>query len=429
MKTQRGSPHQKSSGQAKGTGTNSEKRRSQSPAFFGEGLASVVGLPPDFELVKSLGESTCIRMATAFAHASGWNLISAPILASKGTVHILAGLHFFQTEPPLLSKWLKETQAENFKCKVVTTQHSKWTFHPKVLIVQGTNGVDFAVVGSGNLSAGGLRGNVECSLFTDDPRLISDLVKWFDHVYENFAEPLDEEIIRKYKPLYAKYRPRAKKLGREQSKGLANLDQQIELRKEAKLKHWQQAVADAKRFFTKPAFEQEWQELDEASKQIRQCLDYPRFHFGYGQWQEFLRIRRFGNLAALNLYKRKLIKKMDRVQRAFLILTDESKDIRFRLQAVLSGDAKVDGIGINVITKVLTIHDRTRWPVYNSRVQGVLTAYGYELPRGLSKADKYLAYAKLMGQFVRDTNAKDVYALDGFFLDRTRKNRGRQPNQ
>ena len=204
------------------------------------------------------------------------------------------------------------------------------------------------------------------------------------------------------------------------------MDQQIELQKEARLKHWQQAVADAKRFFTKPAFKQEWQELAEASKKIRQCLDYPRFHFGYRRWQEFLRIRRFGNLAALNLYKKKLSKKMNRVQQAFRILTDESKDIRFRLQAVLSGDSKVDGVGINVITKILTIHDRTRWPVYNSRVQGVLTAYGYELPRGLSKADKYLAYAKLMGQFLRDTNAKDVYALDGFFLNPFRKNRGRQ---
>jgi HKD family nuclease len=429
MKAQLGSPNQKSSGHAKGTVTNNGTKTIPIPGLLGEGLAAVIGLPPDFELFKSLRESASIRLATAFAHASGWNLISAPILASKGTVHVLAGLHFFQTEPPLLSKWLKETQAENFKCKVVTTHHSKWTFHPKVLIVQGSSGVDFAVVGSGNLSAGGLRGNVECSLFTDNPRLISGLVKWFDHVYENFAERLDEQIIRKYTPLYAKFRPRAKKLGREQSKGLANLDQQIELQKEARLKHWQQAVADAKRFFTEPAFKQEWQELDEASKKIRQCLNYPRFHFGYRQWQEFLRIRRFGNLAALNLYKKKLIKKMDRVQRAFLILTDESKDIRFRLQAVLSGDAKVDGIGINVITKILTIHDRTRWPVYNSRVQGVLTAYGYELPRGLSKADKYLAYATLMGQFVRDTNAKDVYALDGFFLDRTRKNRGRQPNQ
>jgi hypothetical protein len=290
------------------------------------------------------------------------------------------------------------------------------------LIVQGTSGVDFAVVGSGNLSAGGLRGNVECSLFTDNPRLISDLVKWFDYVYENFADPLDEQIIRKYKPLYDKFRPRTRKLGREQSKGLAKLDQQIELQKEARLKHWQQAVADAKRFFAKPTFTQEWQELDEASKRIRQCLDYPQFHFGYSQWQEFLRIRQFGNLAALNLSKKKLSKKMDRVQQAFRILTDESKDIRFRLQAVLSGDAKVDGIGANVITKILTIHDRTRWPVYNKRVQGVLTGYGYELSRGLSKAEKYLAYAKLMGQFLRDTNAKDVYALDRFFLDRSPKN-------
>src|SRR5208282_2370938 len=107
---------------------------------------------------------------------------------------------------------------------------------------------------------------------------------------------------------------------------------------------------------------------------------------------------------------------------AFRILTDDSKDIRSRLHRVLSGDAKVDGIGSNVITKVLTVHDKTRWPVYNSKVQVVLDEYGYELPRGLSKAEKYLAFAKLMQKFMHDTKAGDVYALDGFFLERSRKN-------
>jgi hypothetical protein len=140
MKAQLGSSNQKSSGlvdQAKGNGTNVATKAIPIPGLLGNGLAAVVGLPPDFELVKSLRESARIRMATAFAHASGWNLISAPILGSKGTVHILAGLHFFQTEPPLLSKWLKETQSDNFNCKVVTAHHSKWIFHPKGLDCSG----------------------------------------------------------------------------------------------------------------------------------------------------------------------------------------------------------------------------------------------------------------------------------------------------
>ena len=137
--------------------TSTSKKAIHLPGLLGNGLAAVVGLPPHFSLVKRLAGSTCIRMATAFAHASGWKLVSEPILRSKGEVHILAGLDFFQTEPPLLSSWLKEThRSDNFKCKVVTANHKKWTFHPKVLIVHGAQGAEFAVVGSGNLSAGGL---------------------------------------------------------------------------------------------------------------------------------------------------------------------------------------------------------------------------------------------------------------------------------
>ena len=392
--------------------------------LLGAGLAAVVGMPPDFSLVKSLAESTCIRIATAFAHASGWKLVREPILSSKGDVQILAGLHFFQTEPPLLSSWLKEThRSDNFKCKVVTANHKKWTFHPKVLIVHGAQGAEFAVVGSGNLSAGGLRDNVECSLFTDNPNIISDLVKWFDYVYENFAVTLDEPKIREYKPLYNKFRARAKKLDHEQSKALTRFGHQLVHQEEARLKHWQRAVADAKRFFAKPEFAQEWQKHDDAAKRIRECLDYPQFHFGYRQWQDFLGISEFGNLARLNLSKKKLRNRLGRVRSAFRILTDDSTDIRSRLRRVLSGDAKVDGIGSNVITKVLTVHDRTRWPVYNSLVHGVLEGYGYELPRGLSKAEKYLKFAKLMQEFVHDTKAKDVYALDRFFIsEHARKN-------
>ena len=60
MKAQLGSSNQKSSGlvdQAKGNGTNVATKAIPIPGLLGNGLAAVVGLPPDFELVKSLRES------------------------------------------------------------------------------------------------------------------------------------------------------------------------------------------------------------------------------------------------------------------------------------------------------------------------------------------------------------------------------------
>jgi phosphatidylserine/phosphatidylglycerophosphate/cardiolipin synthase-like enzyme len=95
---------------------------------------------------------------------------------------------------------------------VTKTKGTRWTFHPKVLVVSGEQSRDFAVVGSGNLSAGGFRDNVECSLFTDDQELVSDLSGWFDEVSKTLAVKLEEPVIRLYEPLYKKYHSRLRKL-------------------------------------------------------------------------------------------------------------------------------------------------------------------------------------------------------------------------
>lgn len=399
-----------------------------SPCLFAGGLATVIGLPAGFDLSEKLSESASIKIATAFAHVSGWNLIRDSVLGSSGHVQIVAGLHFFQTEPPLLESWLKESyQSEKFACKIVSKiDRKRRTFHPKTLIVKADDGRGFAIVGSGNLSAGGLRDNIECGLYVEDQTTLRSLERWFDDLYENFAKPLDEPTIRWYKPLYKKNRGRSRQLVQEQFKELKQLDRVIETKKKANLRRWRQAVKDAKGLFAQSGFNYHWGKRNEAARKIRECLQYPQFDFGYEQWQEFLKITEFGNLAALNLFRKTMIRNMARVGGAFGLLIDESKDIRSRLQSVLSGSGKIRGIGVNVITKLLTIHDRKHWPVYNSRVHDVLNEeYGFEMPRGLTKTDKYLAYAELMQRFSEDTRARDMWALDVFFVDRFRRSQSR----
>ena len=396
------------------------------PCLFPEGLAAVISLPADFDLSKRLLDSTAIKIATAFAHVSGWKLIKGSVLGSHGNVRIVAGLHFFQTEPPLLEEWLKESyKSGKFGCKVVlASNRARWTFHPKVLIVKAVEGTDFAIVGSGNLSAGGLRDNLECGLFTEDHSTVVSLEGWFDDLYANegLAKPLDEAIIRGYWPLYKKYRVRNEVLRHGQSKGLKQLDHAVKSKGEATLKNWRRAVEDGRKLFADPMFNARWQKCNEAVQRIRDCLHYPKFDFGYKEWKEFLKITAFGNLGALNLYRGTIKKRMPRVRSVFRLLTDESKDIRTRLQSVLSGNAKVRGIDMNVITKVLTIHDAGHWPVYNSRAHDVLVReYGYGMPRGLTKTDKYLDYAKMMRELAGATQAKDMWALDILVLDRFQK--------
>jgi HKD family nuclease len=390
--------------------------------LVGGGMSAVFGMPPGFDLQSSLSHASHIRLATAFAHESGWSLISDSIAACKGQTDVLAGLDFFQTEPKLLREWLKISyESDKFKCKVVTkTQAFTRTFHPKVLIVSGPKEQVFAVVGSGNLSAGGFRDNVECGLFTDNSVMVSELSKWFDKVYESLAVELDEAIISRYEPLHKKYRTRSKKLVQQESVDLSGIDKEVE----AKLGRRSKAVSDAKAFFQSSEFLEKWEEHRDAILRIQETLHYPKFDFNCDGLEEFLKIKQFGNTATLLFHKKQLCRDVNRgkVRESFKVLTDDSQPERLRLNEVFSGANKVEFIGRNVITKVLAAHDGKRWPVYNTKVVKVLKEqYGYWIPRGLTEADKYLAYAKLMREFAADSGASDVYALDRFILHRSKQ--------
>ena len=389
--------------------------------LLGKGTAAVVGLPKDFNLRKKLSNSSSVKIATAFARMSGWRLIRSAVAACKGNVEILAGLDFFQTDPHLLEQWLRlSLESERFSCKIVTANRAfNGTFHPKVLIARGANRDDFAVVGSGNLTAGGLSNNVECGLFTTETAVISKLVGWFDDLYENLAICLTEPEIRKYRPLYESHKKRNRELTQEQHKKLKIVAKEIDLLSQARLRHWRKAVADAKRLFARNEFIQSWRECDMAAQRIRRALDYPNFSFDSEGFQEFLQIKEFGNLGALNLNKKKLLGNLPKLRTTFRVLVHDSTDIRDRLEAVFSGRNKIVGIDRNVVSKILTVHDRDRWPIYNSKTDAALKKYGYELPRGLSKAARYIAYSRLMQQFMRDTGARDMFALDRFLLEQS----------
>src|SRR6266568_9634641 len=71
--------------------------------------ATVVGLPTGFRLEENLRKAASIRLATAFAHNSGWELLEDAINQVEGRVYLLTGLDFNRTEPDLLRSWQKLT--------------------------------------------------------------------------------------------------------------------------------------------------------------------------------------------------------------------------------------------------------------------------------------------------------------------------------
>jgi HKD family nuclease len=179
-----------------------------------QGNASVIGLPKRFDIMEQIESCRSIRLATAYARMSGWKRLEQAVTKCKATALLLTGSDNQFTQPEVLTRWMKLAEQDRVEARIA---HRGFNFHPKVLIVNGTDnsaptGVErFAIVGSGNLSQGGLLSNVECALYTDDPQELDQLVAWFEGQFD-LADAVTEELIQRYKPLYLKARRNIKQL-------------------------------------------------------------------------------------------------------------------------------------------------------------------------------------------------------------------------
>src|SRR5579871_2387015 len=163
------------------TGGNMAERVLGNPrCLFGDGPAVVAGIPASFDLCRSIEKASEIRLATAFAHWSGWELIENAIWKSEAKLRLLTGLNFCRTEPSVLKAWLELVREGRGAARIYIGDAN--TFHPKVLLISNADR-RFAIVGSANLSVGGFRTNVECSVFVNDRKLLDELEGWFDTAF------------------------------------------------------------------------------------------------------------------------------------------------------------------------------------------------------------------------------------------------------
>jgi HKD family nuclease len=369
--------------------------------LFSRGNAEVIGAPKSFDLLKELTAATSIHLAVAFAHQSGWRMLKPSLAPSKTKLRLLAGGSFFHTEPTVLRSWMKlaGTEAKLYLAKGLT-------FHPKVLIVEGPR--PFAIVGSGNLSRGGLETNVECGVYLTAPAQLSELHAWFDDVFadaQSVATVIDD-YERKWKAL----REKAEELTKKQKE----LEDDLIEKADAAMENWNDAVSSAKKFRGETEFKSHYNVRVEAGKRIQEYLHFPGFDFNHTEWKQFYEILELGRLIAIP--RDRIFKKRTRLQNGLkqLISSDGSERI---LEALLSEDGEfhINGLGLNTISKVLAVHAPDRFSVYNTPVDKTLRSFGYVPPRGATKAGKYLAYNRMMGKFKKVTGLHDAYALDVFF--------------
>jgi len=385
------------------------------PTLLGKGNAWIIGLPPGFNLDQRLHDAQEIRLATAFAHRSGWKYFRDAASNGKAKLLLLTGLDCWQTEPLLLKEWHDLMMSEPGRIEVKIALNEIF-FHPKVLIVKcADKHASFGIVGSGNLSQGGLQDNVECGIYFEDRNLIAQLHGWFETQFSR-ANRVTAEGISAYSQAYRPNWKGRKNLEKKQLKVRAKM-QEYDAAKPAK---WDLAVRKAKAFFATYNSE-ERSKAKQRAAEIQNALGYPQFDFDRKGLDRFYKTGFLGKLR--QGLKPKIWAGRKRFQEGLRALIADPESM---LKELLEPDGKfkVQGASINTVSKILATHDPSLWPGFNNRVREVWRDFGYKAPRGATTTASYLAYRDLMKKFrlaCETEGCKDVdtFALDAFILDRS----------
>lgn len=384
----------------------------QFPSLLGPGQSFVLNLPRKFSLGSQVANASRISLATAFAKLSGWSMISQALQRSSAELCLLTGLDFYLTEPDLLQAWLK-LQAERPRTRACLAMPKGRTFHPKVLLVE-KGAASFAIVGSGNLSEGGLQTNVECSVYVDDPKAITALKQWVEFICSVQAGTVElrQSDIDAYRPKYKKFASAFASASRSQRQ----IEKRLANEHAATMADWNGAVRAATRYFASGEFEDDWtNNWRPAIAEIRKLIPAPKFDYSIDDWRGFFSHWQFGHLIPI---KREVAFKSAATTKAGLRQLAASGGPTLQaLNDILDpgGRFHVPNVGVNLVSKVMAVNRPLEWPVFNGPVANVLKSYGYRPPKGGSRGTKYLEFARLMRKFRDETGARTMLELDPFF--------------
>jgi len=357
----------------------------------------IVSRPVGFDLCETLKCAKSVKLAMAFAKKSGWDLMKEALSSGKADVQVVVGLNFGITDPELLSDWLKlSAKTPHFKVRVAPREP---TFHPKLMIIECAN-VTCAIVGSGNLTGGGLLHNVECGVYISKNEEIKELNTWFDNLK---SVPLNKKIIDEYRPVYW-----ASRKTREESEvGSSGLT--AALNPDGSSWDGDLFLEEMKLFLSTPGGQAALKGRIQGAKKIRAGLRMPEFDFTKEGFLQFYGTPEFGRIA--QTYPAMAVK-IPALRKAFRLLASTPLDEdKFRAINGRTGKFHVSGLGPNQITKVLTVLDRQRWPILNPRVRTTLSHYGYQVDWS---AAGYLAFAEEMRKILKEAGQVDFWALDAF---------------
>lgn len=161
------------------------------------------------ELLKQfnveLAKASEFWLGMALVTKSGLDLISSSIercLNKEGCGHVLFGIDL-PTEPAAIELLCELHAQHKGVFEVRRFQSGKTFFHPKFSIFLRRGGAKTAIIGSSNLTGGGLNANYETNIFVDDPKVVQQLLDYFEEHFEgSHARPVGQRWLIQYQHLW-----------------------------------------------------------------------------------------------------------------------------------------------------------------------------------------------------------------------------------
>ena len=159
---------------------------------------------------SSLRQAQHFRIAMALITRGGLREIRNHLeasLARRASGEILFGLDM-STEPEAVRSLL-DLQSAYPNTLTVKRFHSPsgYIFHPKLWVFRLRTGRSISVIGSSNLTYGGLLRNYEANVLIDAPHAVSEVINLFDELFLGArAKQIDEEWLASYGDIYKERR-------------------------------------------------------------------------------------------------------------------------------------------------------------------------------------------------------------------------------
>lgn len=351
-------------------------------------------------LARLIKGASYLECAVAFAKISGLDYILPGLkrgLAAGMEARVVVGLDFYLTDPQLLRQLLKLAEKNKDKFRFYVSA-SEYTFHPKIYAIKGKGG-STVLIGSANLTGGGMLINHEASAQIHDPenKLSQSVTKYLDQLEaDEEIVPLTPARLNEYERLHNINKMqqnlaqrRFDRMAQSPKAILETLhDFLVEMKRDTSPRGFDAQKVDREKNLREAATEM-------AALSAVEDINSESFLAGYE------RLIQYFHSGGMHRGKNIIAKKPREFQRALQeILASNAETPEEAYQILFDWFREIPRAGVNVLTEILHAIDHNKFAVMNQNaVSGLRMANFSNYPE---KPSKTTVNAAMYAEFCRD---------------------------